>query len=262
MVQPLTKRNKNGELYQRPAEIEAHIEAVSGLSLEALKARLSITKRTSADYLPSECLVHLIRLSMRDNDRARTNAVIAVLFNRCEAILKVKVPDGEFDNAAWIREEVLGQFSDLFALDGSAPDADDLDFYECRFHSAFKALRVDIIRAEQKRLERFETMPAEPEEDDAEADGDPVLRSKIAKAFQTQPTQHDAVVLDDLYAAIRALPAEEARAVMLVHVMGLKEESNDSEEETAATICGCTGRTIRNRLASAAKKLKHLKEDL
>jgi hypothetical protein len=43
--------------------------------------------------------------------------------------------------------------------------------------------------------------------------------------------------------------------------MGLKEESEDHNEETAATKCQCTGRTIRNRLASAAVKLARFQED-
>ena len=39
-------------------------------------------------------------------------------------------------------------------------------------------------------------------------------------------------------------------------------ESDDPAEETAATRCDCTGRTIRNRLTRAATKLARFKEDL
>ena len=62
--------------------------------------------------------------------------------------------------------------------------------------------------------------------------------------------------------AINALPEDERKAVILVHVMGYDEESDDPDKVTAATICGCTGRTIRNRLTRAAKKLSTLKEEL
>ena len=62
--------------------------------------------------------------------------------------------------------------------------------------------------------------------------------------------------------AIEALPANERDAVILVHVLGYKEESEDPEEETAATRCNCTGRTIRNRLTRATAKLSRFKEDL
>jgi len=54
----------------------------------------------------------------------------------------------------------------------------------------------------------------------------------------------------------------EGPAVVLVHGLGYKVESVDPDEETAATRCSCTGRTIRNRLASAAAMLSRFKEEL
>jgi DNA-directed RNA polymerase specialized sigma24 family protein len=65
-----------------------------------------------------------------------------------------------------------------------------------------------------------------------------------------------------LWAAINKLPEDERRAVILVHVMGYEEESIDPAKVTAATLCGCRGRTIRNRLTRAAKKLSTFKEEL
>jgi DNA-directed RNA polymerase specialized sigma24 family protein len=58
------------------------------------------------------------------------------------------------------------------------------------------------------------------------------------------------------------LPPEERDAVILCHVMGYPEESDDPAKRTAATICGVTGRTTRNRLKRAAAKLSRFKEDL
>jgi DNA-directed RNA polymerase specialized sigma24 family protein len=43
--------------------------------------------------------------------------------------------------------------------------------------------------------------------------------------------------------------------------MGYAEEADDPATRTAATICGVTGRTIRNRLTRAAAKLSRFKED-
>jgi len=54
--------------------------------------------------------------------------------------------------------------------------------------------------------------------------------------------------------------ADERDAVVLVHVLGYKVESGDPDEDTAATRCKCTGRTIRNRLMRAAAKLSRFKE--
>ena len=62
--------------------------------------------------------------------------------------------------------------------------------------------------------------------------------------------------------AIEALPADERDAVILVHVLGYKEESEDPEEETAAT--RCTARDERFAIGSHGRpaKLSRFKEDL
>jgi DNA-directed RNA polymerase specialized sigma24 family protein len=44
--------------------------------------------------------------------------------------------------------------------------------------------------------------------------------------------------------------------------MGYDVESEDETKQTAATICGVTGRTIFNRLTRAAEKLSQFKEEL
>ena len=84
----------------------------------------------------------------------------------------------------------------------------------------------------------------------------------MSDAFKIPPTQGSDVFWAQIAKAIEALPADERDAVTLVHVLGYKEESEDPEEETAATRCNCTGRTIRNRLTRAAAKLSRFKEDL
>jgi DNA-directed RNA polymerase specialized sigma24 family protein len=56
------------------------------------------------------------------------------------------------------------------------------------------------------------------------------------------------------------LPPDERRAVELCHILGYDEESEDPNKRTAATICGVTGRTIRNRLKRAAARLSSYKE--
>jgi DNA-directed RNA polymerase specialized sigma24 family protein len=61
--------------------------------------------------------------------------------------------------------------------------------------------------------------------------------------------------------AIDNLPLDERKAVVLCHVLEYEEESDDPSKTTAATLCGVTGRTIRNRLSRAAKKLSPFKEN-
>ena len=86
--------------------------------------------------------------------------------------------------------------------------------------------------------------------------------ARVSDAFKVFPTQEWDAFREPFLKAIDALPSDERDAVILVHVLGYKEKSEDPEEETAATRCNCTGRTIRNRLTRAAGKLARFKEDL
>jgi DNA-directed RNA polymerase specialized sigma24 family protein len=62
--------------------------------------------------------------------------------------------------------------------------------------------------------------------------------------------------------AIDKLPFDERKVVILCGVLGVKEESDDPTVVTAATLCGVTGRTVRNRLKRAAAKLSNFKGDV
>lgn len=61
--------------------------------------------------------------------------------------------------------------------------------------------------------------------------------------------------------AINNLPLDERKALVLYYVYGYKVESQDPHAVTVATLCECSGRTIRNRLARAMARLSYLKED-
>ena len=49
---------------------------------------------------------------------------------RCEAILRVKIPDDALADAASVREEIISQFGELFAMEVGDPTLNELDFYE------------------------------------------------------------------------------------------------------------------------------------
>ena len=74
-------------------------------------------------------------------------------------------------------------------------------------------------------------------------------------------TEENALFRKDFLTAIKNLPADEHQAVVL-RIMGYDEESEDPKKRTIATICGVTGRTIRNRLKRAAAKLSKYKRIL
>jgi hypothetical protein len=257
MVQPLTKKTRAGAYYVRPTDVEAQIDEAAGMDPTRLKLRLRVTDPAAPDYLRSECLVHLARRAVRGG-ALLVGAVLPVLLARCEANLTVKIPDGRLPNALDIRETILGEFSEMFADEGSGESAGELDYYECKFNRAFSTLRIDILRRERPRLQYVVAAPLEA--DEAEADEEALAR--VCRSLQVPSSAETSVYMREVLDAIEALPPDDRDAVMLVRVMGYKEESEDPWEETAATRCKCTGRTIRNRLARAAVKLAHLKERL
>jgi len=260
MAPPLTKKKPNGKLYTRPATIETAISVAIQLDLATLCQRTWVSNPCSPDFLPLECVVYLIREAWRRRDEKTMNALMAPLLARCEAILNAKISDGMFHNAAEIRENILSEFSLLFVEDGSGDHIDELDFFECRFNRAFRFFRINFVRSEKARSQHLEPLPAQEEPSGASTDEETFAR--LSEAFRTPATQLDDVFRNDLQKAIDNLPPDERKAVVLCHVLGLGEESDDPSVTTAATLCEVTGRTIRNRLSRAAVKLSKFKKDV
>jgi DNA-directed RNA polymerase specialized sigma24 family protein len=116
-------------------------------------------------------------------------------------------------------------------------------------------LRIDIVRNEGRRILNRTYLPL-PDENEDESSVD----ESVLKYFQTAPDQESTFDLQRLIDALQMLPPDERRAVELCHILGYDEESADRNKRTAATICGVTGRTIRNRLRRAAARLSSYKE--
>ncbi|MFV1592834.1 DNA-binding response regulator, partial [Phaeobacter sp. JH20_12] len=54
-VRPLTKRRLTGELYTRDAKIEERLGELSAVSRDELIERISVSRKTDPNYVPSEC---------------------------------------------------------------------------------------------------------------------------------------------------------------------------------------------------------------
>jgi hypothetical protein len=250
MADPLTKVKRTGELYSRPPEIENHIEAALKLDSTALLKRVEAA-RGSPQYLPSECLVHLIRVAIRRGDQRQRNHLMMILFGRCEANLKGTIPIREVANAEHLRDELLSAFGLIVASEVSGDTSAELDYYECRFDRAFKMLRISVLRAEQKATTNTVTLP-----DEADTLEEATAR-KLEAALSTRATQDDRLLENEV---LDALPTKEREAVVLHCVMGYDVESEDEDKETVATLCKVSGRTIRKRLESARKRVQTIQE--
>lgn len=256
MVRALTKADQNGDLYTRPATVEAAIKVAFEQDLDTLVRRAWLSDPDGSEFLPLECLVHLVREARRSHDDKAMSTLMPPILARCEMILKATIPHDAFPNTEQIREDILGDFGLLFVKDGSGENPNELDFYECRFERAFRFFRIGVLRRERTLLRRLEPLPA-PEPGNDSTDEEAFAR--VSETFRSQPTQFSKVLQKDLVNAIDNLPPDERKAVVLRHILGLKEESDDPSVVTTATLSGVTGRTVRNRLTSAAKKLYQFK---
>lgn len=259
MARALTKRHRTGKLYSRPPEVESKIDDALGQDVATLRRRVLVRDSASPEFLESECLVHLIRNARRREDDATLAALFPVLLARCEDNLKASL-SRTLANTTDLTEEILGRFAELFAVDGSGDNPDQLDYYECRFNSAFRTIRIDAIRSETARLGHIAQLTNIRDDPSEQLDEDEW--AKVSAEFQAAATQEDAVFLGELRAAIDALPADERAAFVVCQVLGYKVESKDPKEQTAATHCGVSGRTIRTRLSRAVSRLARFKKEV
>jgi hypothetical protein len=79
MARPLTKHTRNGDRYARPTDIEAVIDAVLTLEWPELIHRSVVSDQNSIGYLPSECLVHLIRKAHQDDNEIIRDQLLSIL---------------------------------------------------------------------------------------------------------------------------------------------------------------------------------------
>lgn len=252
MARSLTKSDRTGKPYVRPANVEANIDGVLALSASDLADRLAIRDPKSSDYIMSESLVHLIRRAIEASDERISGCVLPVLLRRCERQMQNMLTGNGIDRSS-LCEEVLSAFSELLARDGNG--SSELDFYECRFNQAFRFFRLDILKAEKTRISRNLHLPEQ-----GEAHTSREINRAISAAFDSD-TPEDHVLSRELLHAIDQLPAEERRALVLVKLLGFDTESADQTKTTAATLCGVSGRTIRTRLSTAAAKLSQFKSE-
>ncbi len=234
MIKPLTKVTKEGKLYSRPRKVEDNIQSAIGLGIEAIRTRLNEVDPGADEFLKSECLVHLFRESRDKCDDTMSNLLAKALLIRCEVVLQSKV-------SARLHEDILQEFALILASDSN----DELDYYECRFNSAFRTHWLGIVRTEANRRKKvetrvFESAASDTDDEDAHTD-EPSCR----------PTESDDLVRDEL---LDRLPPDIRKAVVL-REMGYEIESPDPTADTVATRCGVTGRTIHNWLNKAKEIL-------
>jgi hypothetical protein len=79
MVRPLTKKDQSGNLYTRPSQIQTALDAAIQQEIPILRHRAVVSKRDSPHFIPTECLVHIIRESRRRHDEHSMSVLLLSL---------------------------------------------------------------------------------------------------------------------------------------------------------------------------------------
>ena len=254
-VPALTSTYPDGTAYTRMAHVEPLLEILLELPFDEVLERCAISSRRDPAYLPSECLIHLVRSTRLDNRHARFNQLYALLLKRVGKALP-RAERGDEDTGtvdasmSEINAAVIGRFSLLVTLDRQGSNR--LDFYEVHFDEAIAKLRFSVRRPVIKRLMR---------EQELLIDEYGELAAHLDTAAGSRDDTDDMQIFFDpiarprLLVAIDSLPTEQKEVVTMT-LQNIPGESIDPATPSISGILGCDPGTVRYRRARAVKTLR------
>jgi len=207
-----------------------------------LAERVRIFDSNDSSYVPTECIVHLIRATRNGQDQIWFEELFEVLSKRIlRALPRPDRNDGKdttFTEEA-IRDEAFGRFVEILCNDRQGYD-DRLDYFEIRFYGALARLR---LTAQEKAWEE-QARHASLERDDETME----ISAEAEAAAATDPFD----VLDirelsyrlRLDAAIKQLSPFQGRIIHMLR-LGFPIDSNDSGAVTIAKTLKKSEKTIR-----------------
>lgn len=245
MASPLTriKVRSNKDLYTRPTLVEAEIDHVLTLSPNERRRRGKEQNPSSGEFLRSETLVHLLRLDLRQGGDG--TPYLVTLIQRCQGNLRSTI-HRDVPQAQQLRQEILQEFALAFTRE-VAEGGDELDFFECKFNSAFRSLRTNMFNAHMDRVAKLAPQQAEGGRDEEGA-----ATGVVPDVWASQRGE-DAAYLREVAAFVMTFPPDERKAIALCRIKGLTQKKAGLE-------LGVDERTIRNLLARADAKLASIKE--
>ena len=255
-ARPLRKRRKNGELYARRAETERQLTELLGISDGELAARAALLSRNASGYVPSECLLHLLRVTDHDQRPWLFQRLYEALIAR--VLRSVRTPSESRGHVAdfveRVRNELRDNFNELLIEDYNAYN-EKLDIYECAFDGTMKKRRLDAEKKFRAKARRHEPLVYEDNEvathvEEAAGSFDPIEEERLG----------DPAYRSAFRAAIDSLPEQERKIVVLIKGE-VPIELKDSEKPSIVKIIGCPEKTVRNRRDRAYAKIRaHLDE--
>jgi hypothetical protein len=254
----LRKKNlKTGKVYTRFPKNERRLTELLTLRRDSIVNLCQIQDEEDADYVPHECLLHLIRACREEPPSPYFECLYKELLER----MTRRLPSGDSQDGkrislkdSRIQEEVLDRFNALLAEDRNGYD-ERLDFWEVAFGSALKKLKITAevkVWRETNRsvpLENPETGEVWPHVSEAIDAADPLDAGELLKKDYRER----------LPAAIDRLTLEHRRIIKMF-LEGYPAYSSDVDAITMATVLKVSDKTARTRRKQALAALKRVLE--
>jgi hypothetical protein len=237
LIQPLTKLTKDGIPLRRRPDMERRIGEILALPEDEIIRRAEISDLESPDYLPSECLVYLIRLKRSAPARTLVEELTPALVKRCIAATRNHVVGFSRDDVQEIIDEIKGRL-----IERIIERSNRWDYLEVNFAHALKCLRIDVCR-------KFRTMREKETPLSEMLDANQQMTDWFCESNRVR-------VSETVSAALRTLTADELEVLLLRYVSRVPIDANKTSRPTLVRITKRSVRTIRSRLRSAEQKFK------
>lgn len=252
---PLTKRNGDGS-YTRPRDIEAALERALDLSRDEVLAALEIQDCGHPDYVPSECLVHLLRKTARDNRDHYFQKLHQALMRRVDrALPRAEHALGDKVGIDITRDQIRAQVRDRFEMivieDRKGGD-DRLDIFEAKFNFGIARLRSTAREKAWREAGRRASLENDEETGELSVEVETAAGSLLRASSEKWD---DPAYRSRLNAAIRSLPPEQSRIITML-MIEIPIESKDPRVQSISKLEGCVEKTVRNRAKKAIVALR------
>lgn len=248
MIEPLRKQDMNGAPYSRFPDIQSMLMTLDTLPDADIVARCRLGRGNTA-FVPTECVVHMLRRGLRANNNALTNPLFTEFLQR----LRRHIPLRE-DKVSHFRVQVFEQVQDrltsLLAKE-SVEYQDKLDFCEIQFAGALARLLQDARKkATTDKNRKAPLMNEETGEVDAQVD-------QAAGSFnpfdpENMPEEYYRAVLNE---AMEELPTTQKRILEMLR-NNVLIDSQDPTVPTISKALGKSEKTIRNQRDNAIAAIK------
>lgn len=157
-VRPLTRRNRQGEVYQRTEAVEERIRSSLCLKPAAMIEEARLRNYKAPNYLQEECLVYLIREYKSRGKRRIVERLSEILLRRCskyinEGVRNLRSEGGDHSERVEhaFRDVVKELFDQILDL-----ESDRGDFLQVRFWLVVDKLRIGAFNRHLEDLHRAE----------------------------------------------------------------------------------------------------------